>query len=77
MTQELSPVAQAVWDAYQNAPMYFNDYEQWDRDAIALVLTAVADKLSYGHAVGSGMIDEDDIRALASEFLGESDQSQG
>lgn len=74
---EFSPAAQAVWDAYQSAPMYFGDYEEWDRDAIAAVLTAVADKLSYGHAVGSGMIDEDDIRALASEFLGESDQSQG
>ena len=41
---ELSPAAQAVWDAWQKAPMSL-DIEQMDRDALAAALRAAVDQV--------------------------------
>ena len=41
---ELSPAAQAVWDAWQKAPISL-DIEQSDRDALAAALRAAADQV--------------------------------
>lgn len=38
--------------------------------AIAAVLRTVAFRLSFGHATGAGIIDEEDLRALANEIEG-------
>lgn len=45
MSTELSPAAQATWDAWQKAPVSL-DIQQSDRDALAAALRAVAELLS-------------------------------
>ena len=69
---ELSPAAQAVWNAWQKAPVYF-DIEQSDRDALAAALRALVGANAY-EAEGDGwyslVIDVDDIYAIADELEG-------
>ena len=47
---ELSPSAQAVLDAYDNSPLI--DYDIGDRVAIAAVLRAAAEQISYKNELG-------------------------
>lgn len=47
-----------------------HDLDWTNTRAIAAVLRTVAYRLSFGHATGSGVIDEDDLRALADEIEG-------
>jgi len=47
-----------------------HDLDWTNTKAIAAVLRTVAFRLSFGHATGSGVIDEDDLRALADEIEG-------
>ena len=63
----LSPAAQAVLDAY------FTEADRLDREVsheemLAAALHAVAYQLAFGHATGSGIIDEDDLRSVANEL---------
>jgi len=47
-----------------------HDLDWTNTKAIAAVLRTVAFRLSFGHATGSGVTDEDDLRALADEIEG-------
>jgi len=63
----LSPTAQAVLDAY------YTEADRLDREVsheemLAAALHAVAYQLAFGHATGSGVIDEDDLRSVANEL---------
>ena len=62
----LSPAAQAVLDAamQHSGPAF----EPVVRKIVAAALHAVAYQLAYGHATGSGIIDEDDLRCVANEL---------
>lgn len=61
MAKQLSGIAQTVLNAYRDADIS-------DEATIAAVLQTVANELSFGHATGSGIIDEDDLRNLVNEF---------
>ena len=63
----LSPAAQSVLDAY------YTEADRLDREVsheemLAAALHAVAYQLAFGHATGSGVIDEDDLRSVANEL---------
>jgi len=63
----LSPAALAVLDAY------YTEADRLDREVsheemLAAALHAVAYQLAFGHATGSGVIDEDDLRSVANEL---------
>lgn len=45
-----------------------HDLDWTNTKAIAAVLRTVAFRLSFGHATGAGVIDEEDLRALADEI---------
>ena len=67
MTDHLPVAAQAVLDAY------YTEADRLDREVsheemLAAALHAVAYQLAYGHATGSGVIDEDDLRCVANEL---------
>lgn len=47
-----------------------HDLDWTNTKAIAAVLRTVASRLSFGHATGAGIIDEEDLRALANEIEG-------
>jgi hypothetical protein len=63
---DLSPAAQAVLDAamQHSGPAF----EPLVCSMLADVLHAVAYQLAFGHATGSGIIDEDDLRSVANEL---------
>jgi hypothetical protein len=63
----LSPAAQAVLDAYCTEADRL-DREVSHEEMLAAALHAVANQLAYGHATGSGVIDEDDLRFVANEL---------
>ena len=63
----LSFSAQYVLDAY------YTEADRLDREVsheemLAAALHAVAYQLAFGHATGSGIIDEDDLRSVANEL---------
>lgn len=66
---KLSPTAQKVFNA-------FNTKFDWIEDgvpgpqfkAIAAVIRTVTFELSFGHGTGSGIVDEEDLLAIAIEF---------
>ena len=62
----LSAAAQAVLDAamQHSGPAF----EPVVCKIVAAALHAVAYQLAYGHATGSGIIDEDDLRSVANEL---------
>jgi hypothetical protein len=67
MTKRLSSAAQAVLDAY------YTEADRLDREVsheemLAAALHTLAYQLAYGHATGSGVIDEDDLRSIANEL---------
>jgi hypothetical protein len=69
MTKRLSSAAQAVLDAY------YTEADRLDREVsheemLAAALHTLAYQLAYGHATGSGVIDEDDLRSIANELKG-------
>ena len=62
----LSPAAQAVMDAaMQHSGPAFKPVAC---KMVAAALHAVAHQLAFGHATGSGVIDEDDLRFVANEL---------
>ena len=63
---ELSPAAQVILDAamQHSGPAF----EPVACKMVAAALHAVAYQLAYGHATGSGIIDEDDLRSVANEL---------
>ena len=63
----LSHSAQAVLDAYCTEADRL-DREVSHEEMLAAALHAVAYQLAYGHATGSGVIDEDDLRSVANEL---------
>ena len=63
----LSPAAQAVLDAYCTEADLLNR-EVSHEEMLAAALHAVAYQLAFGHATGSGIIDEDDLRSVANEL---------
>jgi hypothetical protein len=66
---DLSPTAQAVLDAHDNAP--FENFVAADRLAVAAALRAAADQLSYcldGSAYY--VVAKDDLLAIAAELDG-------
>lgn len=67
MTQQLSPDAQAILNAFWKSPNS-DDIIKRDKNAVAAVLHAAANRLSFGHATGAGIIDEDELRAIANEL---------
>jgi hypothetical protein len=64
---KLSPAAQAVLDAYYTEADLRNR-EVSHEEMLAAALHAVAYQLAFGHATGSGVIDEDDLRSVANEL---------
>ena len=63
----VTAAAQSVLDAY------YTEADRLDREVsheemLAAALHAVAYALAYGHATGSGVIDEDDLRCVANEL---------
>ena len=63
---DLSPAAQIILDvAMQHSGPAF---EPVACKMVAAALHAVAYQLAYGHATGSGIIDEDDLRSVANEL---------
>ena len=63
----VTAAAQSVLDAY------YTEADRLDREVsheemLAAALHAVACQLAYGHATGSGIIDEDDLRSVANEL---------
>lgn len=67
-SQILSPAAQAVLDAYDNAP--FADYDISDRAAIAAVLRAAADMIIPAKGGSELSMVRDSFHAIASELEG-------
>ena len=63
---KLSSATQAVLDAamQHSGPAF----EPLVCRMLANALHAVAYRLAYGHATGSGVIDEDDLRSVANEL---------
>jgi len=60
----VTAAAQSVLDAY------YTEADRLDREVsheemLAAALHAVAYQLAFGHATGSGIIDEDDLRSVA------------
>ena len=70
MTEPLSPSAQAVLDAYDNAP--FVDFDIADRVAIAAALLAAADQVEQ-KLRGFSREACQEIRAIAAELKGADD----
>ena len=67
---ELSPAAQAVWTAWQKAPISL-DLVQTDRDALAAAFRAVVDQLAQDGELefyNGRVIDVDDLLAIAAEL---------
>ena len=66
MTTPLSPAAQVILDAamQHSGPAF----EPVVCKMVAAALHAVAYQLAFGHATGSGIIDEDDLRSVANEL---------
>jgi hypothetical protein len=63
----VTAAAQSVLDAY------YTEADRLDREVsheemLAAALHAVAYQLAFGHATGSGIIDEDDLRSVANEL---------
>jgi hypothetical protein len=70
---DLSPAAQAVLDAHDNAP--YENFVAADRRAVAAALRAAAEQLGYSRAPGADfedlyghIVDVDDLLALATEL---------
>ena len=63
----VTAAAQAVLDAYCTEADRL-DREVSHEEMLAAALHAVAYQLAYGHATGSGIIDEDDLRSVANEL---------
>jgi hypothetical protein len=63
----LTAAAQAVLDAYCTEADRL-DREVSHEEMLAAALHAVAYQLAFGHATGSGIIDEDDLRSVANEL---------
>lgn len=68
---DLSPAAQAIWDAFNATAERVGTFEDYG-DALAAALRAAAFQLSFGHATGSGILCEDDLLAIAAELEGAS-----
>ena len=67
---ELSPAAQAVWDAWQKAPISL-DIVQTDRYALAAAFRAVVDQLAQDGELefyNGRVIDVNDLLAIAAEL---------
>jgi hypothetical protein len=67
MTKQLSFAAQSVLDAYYTEADRLNR-EVSHEEMLAAALHAVAYQLAFGHATGSGVIDEDDLCSVANEL---------
>jgi hypothetical protein len=65
-TTKLSPTAQAVLDAYDNAP--FVDYDIGDRVAIAAALRAAANSIIPAKGGSELSMVRDSFHAIASEL---------
>jgi hypothetical protein len=63
----VTAAAQSVLDAYCTEADRL-DREVSHEEMLAAALHAVAYQLAYGHATGSGVIDEDDLRCVANEL---------
>ena len=63
----VTAAAQSVLDAYCTEADRL-DREVSHEEMLAAALHAVAYQLAYGHATGSGVIDEDDLRSVANEL---------
>ena len=63
----VTAATQAVLDAYCTEADRL-DREVSHEEMLAAALHAVAYALAYGHATGSGVIDEDDLRSVANEL---------
>ena len=66
---ELSPTALAIWGAY----LEHNEWEvsECELKAVAAVLEAAVNRLSYGHGSWAGaspIIDADELLAIAAEL---------
>jgi hypothetical protein len=68
---DLSPAAQAVWNAYLDNSEW--DASQCELDAIAAALRAAADQLGYGDGSGDPIINEYELLAIADELDGAND----
>ena len=74
MTQQLSPAAQAVWDAAWNlSPVNCESHEDRRRQQIAAALRAAADQMRYSDQLGltgfGGYVQaQDQILAIAAEL---------
>jgi hypothetical protein len=63
----VTAAAQYVLDAYYTEADRLNR-EVSHEEMLAAALHAVAYQLAFGHATGSGVIDEDDLRSVANEL---------
>jgi hypothetical protein len=76
----LSPAAQAVLDAHDNAP--YENFVAADRLAVAAALRAAADQLGYCRAPGEfehlygRIVEVDDLLAIATELDGANNTSE-
>lgn len=66
---ELSPAAQAVWNAaWVNTPVQCGDIEGTRRAQVAAALRAAADQLQFADDYGTRLINADDLLAIADEL---------